>query len=76
MNNSRLLKFTLLGSGLTAIGIGSAILLFPATFYATYGIELASDASLASEIRAPGGALLAMGLLMLSGVFVAGFAFA
>ena len=71
-----MLKLVLLASGLTAIGIGSAILVVPADFHATYGIELASDASLASEIRAPGGALLATGLLMLAGVFVAKFAFA
>ena len=76
MKSSNLLKLVLLASGLIAIGIGSAILVAPANFYATYGIELTGDASLASEIRAPGGALLAMGLLMLAGVFVAEFAFA
>ena len=76
MKTSKLLKFVLLVSGLTAIGIGSAILFVPATFYATYGIELGSDASLANEIRVPGGALLATGLLMLAGVFLGEFAFA
>ena len=76
MKNSKLLKLVLLVSGLIAIGIGSAILFVPATFYATYGIELGSDASLANEIRAPGGALLAMGVLIVAGVFVAELTFA
>lgn len=76
MKHSKASKLLLLVSGLTAIGIGGAIVFLPATFYATYGIELGSDASLANEIRAPGGALVAMGLLMLAGVFLADFAFA
>jgi len=76
MKNSKLLKLVLLVSGLIAIGIGAVILFMPATFYATYGIELGSDASLVNEIKAPGGGLLAMGLLMLAGVFIGDFAFA
>lgn len=75
MKNSKILKLVLSASGLIAIGIGGAILFMPAEFYAMYGIELANDASLASEIRAPGAALLVSGLLMLAGVFVAKFAF-
>lgn len=76
MKNSKILKLLLLASGLIAIGIGGAILFTPASFYAIYGIELANDASLASEIRAPGGALLVTGMLMLVGVFVEKFALA
>lgn len=70
------LKLLLLASGLIASGIGAAILFAPAAFHAIYGIELGNDPSLASEIRAPGGALLISGLVMLTGVFVARFAFA
>ena len=55
-------------SGLTAVGIGAAILTVPISFHSTNGIALGDDASLLSEIRAPGGALLTMGLLMLAGL--------
>lgn len=59
-------KAILTVSGLIATGIGFAILFEPAGFYSSYGIELGNDPSLMSEIRAPGGALLVMGMFMLS----------
>jgi hypothetical protein len=61
-------------AGVTSIGIGTAILIFPAVFYASYGITLGNDPSLLSEIRAPGGALLVLGLFMLVGLLRPGFA--
>lgn len=61
-------KAALLVSGLTAVGIGSAILLTPHAFYAAYGIGLGGDPNLLSEIRAPGGALATMGAFILSGL--------
>lgn len=64
-----------LGS-LIAIGIGATILVAPAWFHASHGIELGADASLLSEVRAPGGALLALGLLMLIGVLAESFTLA
>jgi len=67
-------KIILSVSGLTAVGIGTAILIIPVPFYAANGIELGSDASLLNEIRAPGGALLTMGLLIFAGLVRAGFA--
>ena len=76
MKNSKLLNGLLLISGLIAVGIGGAILFIPAIFYGTYGVELGGSASLINEIRAPGGALLVTGLLILTGVFVAEFTFA
>ena len=76
MKSSKLLNGLLLISGLIAVGIGGAILFMPAAFYGTYGIELGNAASLVNEIRAPGGALLVTGFVILTGVFVAGFAFA
>ena len=76
MKDSAILKVVLLVSGLIAIGIAGAILFAPEAFYATYGIELGSDASLANELKAPSGALLAAGLLILAGVFKSEFAFA
>ena len=75
MKNSKVLKTILIISGLIASGIGVAILFAPTAFYATYGIELGSDVSLLNEIRAPGAALLASGILIISGAFVDKLAF-
>lgn len=67
-------KATLFLAGAIAVGIGAAILIVPATIYNSYGITIGSDPSLLSEIRAPGGALLVMGLFMLAGLVRPGFA--
>jgi hypothetical protein len=56
-------------SGLLALAIGVWALLGPASFHATSGIELGSDPALLSEIRAPAGALAALGSLMVAGAF-------
>ena len=76
MKPSKTLRFLLVISGLIAIGIGASILLTPGQFHATHGIELGTDANLLSEIRAPGGALLALGFMMLIGTFVESFTLA
>ena len=65
MKNSNVVKTVLILSGLIASGIGGAIVFDPVIFYATYGIELAGNNSLFNEIRAPGGALLASGILIM-----------
>ena len=70
MNTTRTLRATLLVSGAIAASIGASILLDPAGFHAGHDIVLGSDPSLLSEVRAPGGALMALGLLMLAGAFV------
>jgi len=57
-------------SGAVAIGIGGSILTFPAAFYATYGIDTVGQVSLLNELRAAGGAVLAVGFFILSGAFV------
>lgn len=75
MKSSKVLKIVLLFSGLIAAGIGGAILLIPTVFYAEYGIDLGGNVSLLNEIRAPGGALLAVGILIISGSFVASLTF-
>ena len=72
-------KIILFISGATAVGIGAAILAVPIAFHATNGIALGDNTSLLSEIRAPGGALLTMGLFMLAGLLrqrLAGFSLA
>ena len=65
------LKIFLLLSGLIGVAVGIAVLLFPVPFYAISGIELGGNVSLLNEIRAPGGSLIATGILILLGVFVA-----
>lgn len=75
MRISKPLKLMLLVSGLIATAIGGAILFIPDAFYSTYGIELSNNVSHINEIRAPGGALLAMGVLIMAGAFVAGLTF-
>jgi len=75
MRNSKILKAILFVSGLIAAGIGAAVLFTPEAFYALNGIRLGGDISLLNEIRAQGGALLASGLLIMSGAFVARLTF-
>ena len=71
MKNLKPLRIVLILSGLIAAGIGGAILLNPTAFYATNGIDLGGNVSLLNEVRAAGGALLAVGILIISGAFVA-----
>ena len=61
--------------GLIASGIAATILFAPDAFYAGYGIEVGSNATLANEMKAPAGALLVAGLLMFAGVFRSQLAF-
>jgi len=56
-------------SGLVLLGIGIAILFAPHAFHAMHDITLPADPSLLSEVRAPGGALIAIGALVLLGAF-------
>ena len=54
-------------AGAIAMLIGGAVLLVPHAFFATNHITLGTDPNLMSEIRAPGGLLLATGLIMIAG---------
>lgn len=56
-------------AGVTLFVIGAAVLLFPHGFFASNGIILDNDPNLMSEIRAPGGLLIASGIVILAGVF-------
>ena len=69
MPNSPLENFALGVSGLTALGIGTAILANPPAFFTAYGIEVGEDASLLSELRAPAAGLAAFGAVMLMGIW-------
>ena len=68
-----LIKVLLLASGLLAAGIAATILFAPDAFYTGYGIDVGSNVNLSNELKAPAGLLLVAGLLMLVGVFSAGF---
>ncbi|MEM7262742.1 MAG: DUF4345 domain-containing protein [Planctomycetota bacterium] len=70
---SRSIRFLLTACGLIAIGIGASILVTPVQFHAMHEIKLEASASLLSEVRAPGGALAALGVVMLWGAFVGAF---
>jgi hypothetical protein len=70
MKISKAQRVLLLFAGAVGALIGAAILLVPVAFYASgNGIILGSDPSLLSEVRAPGGALLACSLLIVAGAF-------
>ncbi len=62
-------RLVLLVSELTAIVIAATILLAPEAFYAGYGIDVGGNATLANELKAPAGALLVAGVLIIAGVF-------
>ncbi|MEM7334330.1 MAG: DUF4345 domain-containing protein [Chloroflexota bacterium] len=70
MKNSKALKTLLFVSGLILSFIGSATLFAPVDFLGTSGIDLGGQVNLLSEIRAPGAALLASGVVIILGVFI------
>lgn len=75
MQPTRTLRLLLITSGLIAVVIGASTLLAPVQFHAAYGTEIGNDTNLLSEVRAPGAALLTLGLLILTGAFVRSFTF-
>ena len=66
MHFTRFQRITLGLSGIIALAIGLMITVLPQTFYASYGIGLAPDPNLLSELRAPGAGLATLGTLMLA----------
>jgi len=71
MNFQILQKSTLVISALVALGVGGAILAVPDAFFGSNGITLGPNVNLRNEIRAPGGALVGTGLMMLIGALFA-----
>ena len=63
--NHHLTRILLLFAGLMLFLIGAAILLVPHAFFAESGVTLGHDSSLLSEIRAPGGLLVACAVVAL-----------
>ena len=76
MKNSKVLKVILFISGLVAISIGGAILIMPESFYAASGISLNGNVSLLNEIRASGGMIFVVGVIIMAGVYVAKLTYA
>lgn len=70
MNGSRIHRTSLVISGLILLVVGSLLLLDPALMHASNGVDLGRDPNLLSEVRAPGGALLALGALIVAGAFL------
>ena len=54
-------------SGAIAVTIGFLVLFMPHAFFATNQITLGTDPNMMSEVRAPGGLLLASGVVMICG---------
>ncbi|WP_327003296.1 DUF4345 domain-containing protein [Dactylosporangium sp. NBC_01737] len=63
-------------AGLVAVTVGAASLFAPVAFRDQYGISIGDDPNLLSETRSAGGAVLAVGVLLIAGAFVARLAFA
>ncbi len=61
--------------GLVGLGIGLAMLLIPDAFHGSAGIVLDGNASLMSEMRAFGGVLLALSLVVLLGAVISQLTF-
>ena len=59
----------LLVSGSIATCIAVMVFFAPNAFYAGYGIDIGANVSLVNELKAPAGALLLAGLLMMAGIF-------
>ncbi|MCP3166748.1 DUF4345 domain-containing protein [Myxococcus qinghaiensis] len=64
---SKWTKAVLVVAGASGSLIGAPLLFIPKVFHGWSGIDLGGQVSLLSEVRAPGGALLACGLLILAG---------
>ncbi len=67
---SKTTQITLALSGIILAAVGGLLLLAPTAMHQANGVQLGDTPSLLSEVRAPGGALLALGTLVLAGAFV------
>jgi len=71
LKNSKVLKTILFVLSLGLIVLGTWRLTNPVSFYATNsGVKLSNDVNLLSEIRAAGGAVVGIGILIMLGVFI------
>ncbi len=70
MKTPTAVSFFLAITGVLVVFVGGSLLLDPVGFEASAGLQLGRDASLLSEFRAPGGALLAGGIVIALGAFI------
>ncbi len=70
-----LLRVLLFVAGSIGVAVGAGLLFAPVAFEASAGIEVGSDPSLLSELRAPGGALLICGVAIALGAFLRALTF-
>lgn len=75
MRDSKVLKVILVIAGLIAILVGGANLFVPVAFNATAGLDLGNDINLINEIKASGGGVLLIGIVILLGAFISRLAF-
>ena len=66
---NRLQTILLTITGLIALLIGSLIAMDPMDFYSSYGIALAGNTDMLSELRAPGANLAVLGAVILMGAW-------
>jgi hypothetical protein len=65
-------KIFLFVTGMIGVIIGASLLLTPIAFEASAGIHLENEVNILSEVRAPGGTLMAAGIMIVSGAFISG----
>ena len=69
MENSKVLKAILIISGLIALGVGLTLLIMPVGLYASVQVDVSNQVSLLSDLRATGGSLSVIGVLIIAGAF-------
>ncbi len=70
MRNSRIESILLFVGGLIALVIGALTLIVPVQFHSSTNIDLGAQINLLNEVRAPGGGLVAIGILILLGIYL------
>lgn len=75
MKKLKVVRIVLFLAAIIAIGVGAGQVFVPVAFEASAGIQVVADSNLLSEMRAAGGALLAAGVVIISGVFISRMTF-
>lgn len=70
LKSDYLTKALLIIAGICGVLVGIALTFFPINFSASNGIDVAGNTNLLNVTRSEGGALLACGILVVSGAFV------
>lgn len=70
MKNSKVVKGYLGLAGLLLVMIGGMVLFNPVEFKLGQGVDLGDDVSILNDVRASGALYLAIGLTLISGIFI------